>query len=225
MYSPLQSMCLFSTRCTQVNYFTAQGSLRLSQNGAALFVVRRKLCYGLKVPRLLSRIRLPYNNHPNVNLLLTTRPLSLKVKSSPVINELDKDEKFKDNVSSAVIEVGEEKFRQLSKEFVQSLSKNQLKNVENVWKNVPPLTLTGTLDHYAKLSKIKLTGNVWLDVLWFLIIPFLTKHRSSRLDNIGGLLHGSTWRNELSSARLNFDWYYTYFGLSSSMESLFGSAL
>lgn len=224
MYSPLQSICLFSRRCPQVNYFTAQSSLRLSQNGAALFVVRRTLCYGLKVPSLLSRIRLPHKNHQNVNLLLTTRPLSLKVKSSPVINELDKDEKSKDNVSSAVIEVGEEKFRQLSSEFVQSLSKNQLKNVENVWKNVPPLTLTGTLDHYAKLSKIKLTGNVLLDVLWFLIIPF-PKHRSSRLDNIGGLLHGSTWRNELSSARLNFDWYYTYIGLSSSMESLLGSAL
>lgn len=31
---------------------------------------------------------------------------------------------------------------------------------QNVWKDIPATTLTTSLDHYAKLSKIKLTGNV-----------------------------------------------------------------
>lgn len=29
---------------------------------------------------------------------------------------------------------------------------------QNVWKDIPPTTLANSLDHYAKLSKIKLTG-------------------------------------------------------------------
>lgn len=31
---------------------------------------------------------------------------------------------------------------------------------QNVWKDIPPTTLTNSLDHYAKLAKLKLTGNL-----------------------------------------------------------------
>ena len=89
------------------------------------------------------------------HMLSLIRPLSLKVKNLPD----SKNEFPNDIVKPTVILYDEERFRRLSKEFVDNLSKNQLKNVDNIWKDVPPSNLVKTLDHYAKLSKIKLTGN------------------------------------------------------------------
>ncbi|XP_046909989.2 cytochrome c oxidase assembly factor 10 [Dermatophagoides farinae] len=67
--------------------------------------------------------------------------------------------------SSAIIEYDEHRFRELSKEFSKSLDKNQLTNIENVWKDIQPSTISNVLNDYSKLAKIKLTGLVVLTTM------------------------------------------------------------
>ena len=66
---------------------------------------------------------------------------------------------------TSIIEYDERRFKELSIEFSKSLSKNQLTNIENVWKDIPPLTISNVLNDYSKLAKIKLTGLVVLTTL------------------------------------------------------------
>ena len=103
-----------------------------------------------------------YNNHKaNKLTTLISRTFSLKVKSSVVIDKDDLcDKKVQNNISkSSIIQVDEQKLYKLSKDIEDSLITNHhLKNVENVWKDIPPLTVPDTLEHYSKLTKAKLTG-------------------------------------------------------------------
>lgn len=58
--------------------------------------------------------------------------------------------------TSEIIDFDEERLRGLTKEFKKSLSKKT--NNQDVWKDIPPMTVANTLGHYSKLSKIRLTG-------------------------------------------------------------------
>lgn len=164
----------------RVNHSFTKCNVLLFNHGYS-FIARKQLC-NLHLSNSFDLQNRPpvlqsTYNQANVNLLLTSRPLSLKVKSSPVINELYKEEKILQNIACepSVIQIDEEKYRRLSKDFVDSLSKNQLKNVENVWKDIPPLSVPSTLDHYAKLAKLKLTGIFFSFLCCFLLIDIFSQ--------------------------------------------------
>lgn len=92
-------------------------------------------------------------------LLLFSRNFSVKPKKSePIIDANKGQNDIILSDSLPFIELDEKRFDGLTKEFEVGLNKKQLQKLDNVWKDVQPLTVSKTLNHYSELSKLKLTG-------------------------------------------------------------------
>ncbi|OTF79774.1 protoheme IX farnesyltransferase, mitochondrial-like protein [Euroglyphus maynei] len=116
-----------------------------------------------------SIVILHHHNGPSYKTASNLRFLS-SIQQKPKLIQLDDESTAPPTTtdedpppkSSSIIQYDEHRFRELSREFSKSLNKNQLTNIENVWKDIPPLTISNVLNDYSKLAKIKLTGLVVL---------------------------------------------------------------